>query len=95
MRGYLLVPALILGVLVYAIWGADSGIPSWLRMRREVAAAGERIATLEREIAALRNEAQALEDDPFAIERAIREELDLGKPGETLVRLPREPNTNP
>jgi cell division protein FtsB len=40
----------------------------------------ERVETLEFEI-------NALETDPFALERAIREDLELARPGEIVVRF--------
>ena len=40
------------------------------------------------EVEALRIEAQRLEEGGFATERAIREELGLVRPGQTLLRLP-------
>jgi cell division protein FtsB len=38
---------------------------------------------------ALRAEIEALESQPFALERAIREDLELARPGETVVRFGR------
>jgi cell division protein FtsB len=38
-------------------------------------------------VEALRAEVRALERDPFSLERAIREDLDLAKPGEVIVRF--------
>ena len=69
--------------------GADegSGLRKAVRLRSDLHVAEQRIASLRGEIDALREEAARLEDDPFAIERAIREDLDFARPGETLVRL--------
>ena len=39
--------------------------------------------------------AQNLEDDPFEIERAIREDLEWARAGETVVRIPGAPDSNP
>lgn len=67
----------------------DAGVRSWLYLRAELADARARIASLEDEIAGLRREAQQLETGDYALERAIREELELVRPGQTLVRLRR------
>jgi cell division protein FtsB len=42
---------------------------------------------LRGEIEGLRREAQRLEEDDFATERAIREELEYARPGQTVLRL--------
>ena len=68
---------------------ADSGVRQWLYLRSELAEARTRIAALEAEVEGLRVEARQLEGDDFALERAIREELELVQPGQTLVRLRR------
>ena len=46
-----------------------------------------RIAALSEDIEAHRTQVEALTSNPFAIERAIREELWYAREGETLVRL--------
>jgi len=55
----------------------------------------EQIARLEAEIARLKDEVGRLERDPFAIERAIREDLEWARTAETVVRLPGGPDSNP
>ncbi len=94
MKAIWLVPALALVALVGASLDEDSGVAHWRHLRAELADADARIAALEREIAALRREADALETEPFAIERAIREELELARPGQQIVRLPSEGSTS-
>ena len=78
---------LVLGALHTAL-DEGSGIRTGLRLREELAFSNARIGALRREIAQLRRDADLLEDDPFAIERAIREDLGFAAPGETLLRLP-------
>jgi cell division protein FtsB len=89
-RGWLWIPALVGAALVAAVLDEDSGIGNWWRLREDVRESHVRIAEVRTEIVALREEAEVLEGDEFAIERAIREELDYARPGETVIRLPRE-----
>jgi cell division protein FtsB len=79
-------------VLAFAAAGASAldertGIPAWRRLRHDLTAAHARIEVLRGDIGALRGEVDALETDSFAVERAIREDLGLALPGETVVRL--------
>jgi cell division protein FtsB len=83
-----LVPGLALLALAVAALDEESGLARWRHLRAELADADVRIAALGGEVAALRNEAARLEDEPFAIERAIREELELARPGQQVIRLP-------
>ena len=83
-------------VLAFAAAGASAldegtGIPAWRRLRDDLTAAHARIEILRGDIAALRGEALALESDSFAVERAIREDLGLAQPGESVVRLDARP----
>jgi len=88
-RGIWLIPALVGAAAVYAAIDEDAGLHSLLRLRSDLGAARERIATLQNDIALLSQEAEALQSQNFALERAIREELEFARSGETLVRLPR------
>lgn len=90
MRGWLWIPALVGVALASAVLDGDSGLGTWLRLRADLAAADSRIAEIREQADALQRQADALETDEFAIERAIREELEYARRGETLVRLPRE-----
>jgi cell division protein FtsB len=66
---------------------SETGLRSWFRLRGDLRAAEARIETLREEIAALAEETEALRSDPLAIESAIREDLHLARPGETVVKL--------
>ncbi len=79
--------ALLVLVGLHTVLDQGSGIRTWLRLREELASSHARIGTLRREIVQLRREADLLEDDPFAIERVIREDLGFAARGETLLRL--------
>ena len=84
-----LAPALLAAVLGIAVADSDSGIPMWFRLREDAAQAALRVEQLARETEALRGEIEALAGEPFALERAIREDLELALPGEVIVRFDR------
>jgi cell division protein FtsB len=94
-RGLLLIPALIALVAVYAAVDPDSGIGTWRRMRADLLSAEVLIDGLRNEIAALEQGNEALESDAFAIETAIREDLELARPGERVLRLTNPQDSNP
>ena len=89
MRGIWLIPALVGAVALYAAIDDEAGLHSLWRLRGDLDAAHERIEGLRDDIALLSQEAEALQNRDFALERAIREELEFARSGETLVRLPR------
>ena len=73
-----------------AAWFAldeQAGVPAWQRLRAERLTVQGRIDVLAEEVASLRREAESLEREDFALESAIREELGLARPGESVVRL--------
>lgn len=72
---------------VSAMLDRESGLEIWLELRRDLAVSGERVERLVRENDALRSEIATLESEPDALDRAIREELDLALPGEIVVRF--------
>jgi cell division protein FtsB len=67
----------------------QAGVARWLHLRAELAEARAHVAELRAETERLRLEGERLTQDDFALERAIREELELVRPGQTLVRLRR------
>ena len=79
--------AAVAAVLVAAALDEDAGLARWMHLRGELADARERIADLRDEVEGLEHEAELLEGDRFALERAIREELELVRPGQQLIRL--------
>jgi cell division protein FtsB len=81
------IPILALAAAGWSAFDERSGIPAWRRMRSDSLAAHARIEVLRGDIEALRREADALAGDDFAVERAIREDLGLALPGESVVRL--------
>lgn len=70
---------------------SEAGLRTWLRLKGDLREAEARIETLRDEIATLEEETEALRGDPFALESAIREDLHLARPGETVVRLIGDP----
>ena len=87
MRAFWLVPAVLAAGLAWVVLDRESGLPAWFRLNGELAASQSRIAALTARADSLRSEIRALERDPFAVERAIREELGLARPGERIVRF--------
>jgi hypothetical protein len=81
---------LIAILAISALLDHESGVGIWLGLREDLSGSAARIAQLHRENDDIRNEIQILEAEPAALERAIREELDLALPGEVVVRF-----TNP
>jgi cell division protein FtsB len=78
--------AIASSVVGVAVADRESGVRRWWELRRDLAVAEARVAALEQRIAAREGEAEALRSDPLAVERAIREDLGLARPGETVVR---------
>jgi len=87
LRRWLLISALLGGVLGIALIDRDAGVQSWLHLRADLTQSRTRIQTLEREVERLQTEVKALRSSPFAVERAIREELGFARSGELVVRL--------
>ena len=87
MRRLWWIPILVVAAAAWSLADERSGLPAWQRLNGDLASARERLEVLERDIEVLRGDARALDSDRFAIERAIREELGLARPGETVVRL--------
>ena len=86
-KRYLLVPLLLSAVIVLAAVDEKSGLPMWLKLRNDLENSNDRIAQLEFELRALQEEVHALESSPLALERAIREDLEFARPGETVIRF--------
>lgn len=84
---------MVLGLAVCAatlvVVDRESGVGTWLRLRSELAESDARVRRLEAETISLRGQIDDLQAHPWAIERAIREDLDLARPGEVLVRFRR------
>jgi cell division protein FtsB len=91
MRPLVWIPLVLALGLAFAwrLGDARSGARAWWSLRADRDAARERILELRAEIGRLRGEAEALrEEQGFGLERAIREDLDLARPGEVVLRVP-------
>ncbi len=95
MKLLLIIPALLSAALIYISADRGTGISTWMRDRDALENSEEKIAHLEAEIVRLKAEVGRLERDPFAIERAIREDLEWARAGETVVRIPGASDSNP
>lgn len=74
---------------ISALLDHESGVGIWLELREDLSGSAARVAQLHRENDEMRNEIQMLEAEPAALDRAIREELDVAMPGEIVVRFTR------
>ena len=85
--------ALCLGTLLIALCAllalldGESGLGIWHELRADLAASQARVADLAVGNEALRREIALLEADPSAMDRVIREELDMALPGEVVVHF--------
>ena len=89
MRRFWLAPALLVGAILYAGLDTDSGLRTWLQLRTELRESQERADAIQAEIDRLGVAARALHGDSFAMEAAIREDLGLARPGESIVLFTR------
>mgnify|MGYP000266773502 CR=1 FL=1 len=85
----------IAAMALSAMLDPGNGLKIWLELRRDLAVSDARVERLLRENEALRGEIATLESEPDAIDRAIREELDLALPGEVVVRFEAPPSGAP
>lgn len=76
---------MLAAAILYAGLASDAGLQTWWQLRGELDAARERIAEREREMASLVTAARDLDGEPFAMEEAIRVDLGLARPDETIV----------
>ncbi len=90
-----IIPALLAAALIYISADRGAGLSTWMRDRDALENSEEQIARLEAEIVRLKAEVDRLESDPFAIERAIREDLKWARAGETVILLSGAFDSNP
>ncbi len=80
---------LIAIVVASALLDEKTGLQIWRELRADLEDSRARVDALGRENRFLRQEISALEAGPEALERAIREDLGLVRPGEIVVRFGR------
>jgi cell division protein FtsB len=86
------VVAALLGlVLIAAVFG-DTGILALWRLRAELESLHRDVQGLEAENERLSRAIAELRHKPEAMERLAREELGLVRPGERVLRFPRDPS---
>ena len=86
--------AVILALLVtwHVVYGKH-GVSVWQQKRAEDRALQQEIKDLQQENAQMREQIKHLNSDPEAIEREAREKLHYAKPGEVIITLPDQPQT--
>jgi cell division protein FtsB len=87
--------AIVASAVGVAVADSKAGVRTWLQVRRDLEVAKARVVELERRIETREGEVASLRSDKLALERAIREDLGLARPGEIVVRgldgTPRNP----
>jgi cell division protein FtsB len=91
LRRHWIAAAIVFAALAAVMLDSEAGLRTWLRLKGDLRESEARIERLREEIAALEEETEALRSDPFALESAIREDLHLARPGETVVTLVGDP----
>ena len=84
----------VLGICVFGLFLHDIfGTHGYLAMRRtkqDIERVQGEIARLNQENAELSEEVKALKTDPHKIESIARDELGLAKPGEVIIKIPKD-----
>ena len=93
MRSISIAPAVVAvglaAALGLAVLDRESGLLTWLELSNEHSEARAQIEDHRLANAILSERIEAIQRDPYHADRAIREALDLAKPGETIVRFKR------
>ena len=76
---------LIALVATSALLDEETGVGIWLELRESLVVSEARVSLLERRNEDLRREVEMFETESSALDRVIREELDLALPGEVIV----------
>lgn len=87
MSGWAYALVVLVAATGIALLDTEAGVGPWHELRDEARAARARVEAREAEVGRLGTEIAALGADPLAIERAIREDLELARPGEWVVRF--------
>lgn len=79
----------VLGLFLHDIFGAH-GYLAMRRTKLEMQKVQSEIDRLNKENADLSQEVKALKTDPHKIEGIARDELGLAKPGEVIIKIPKD-----
>src|SRR5215470_15559409 len=79
----------VFGLLLHDIFGAH-GYLAMRRTKQDIERVAGEIARLNKENAELAEEVKSLKSDPRKIESIARDELGLAKPGEVIIKIPRD-----
>ena len=94
MKSVSIAPAVVavslVSALAWAVLDRDSGLLTWLELSEQRSVLREQVEVQRRANTATTRQIAALLNDPHETDRAIREVLNLAKPGETIVRFKRE-----
>ncbi|MCU0287471.1 MAG: septum formation initiator family protein [Acidobacteria bacterium] len=89
-RGFLLIIALVIFILILTFLFGDSGILEIVKTRKQIEELKQNISRLEKEKEKLTIEIQELKNNPSALEKRAREELWLMKKNEKVVVIVRQ-----
>ena len=79
----------VFGLFLHDIFGAH-GYLAMRRTKLDIERVQGEIARLNKENAELSQEVKALKSDPHKIESIARDELGLAKPGEVIIKIPKD-----
>lgn len=79
----------VFGLFLHDIFGAH-GYLAMRRTKQDIERVAGEIARLNKENAELAEEVKSLKSDPHKIESIARDELGLAKPGEVIIKIPRD-----
>lgn len=83
---------LVLILLVHNVFGAH-GFLAMHRTQAEIEKVKQNLDRLAKENAQLEDQVHALKSDPHAIEKIARDELNLARPGEIIIKIPQPPSS--
>ena len=79
----------VFGLFLHDIFGTH-GYLAMRRTKQDIERVQGEIARLNQENAELSEEVKALKSDPHKIESIARDELGLAKPGEVIIKIPKD-----
>ncbi len=86
-RSSLVAWALVVGGVVFGLWGGEYSTADWWTLKRQVTQEREVITRLQAEVDSLVPVADALESDPATQESVAREKFGMVRPGEVMYQV--------